>query len=117
MLLFMDPEKGTAVSTESVMPRFAQLFPKAQIIGRLPRAPKQVSTADEEGDTYISPLDIAPHSKFSRAVHEIAEATCQAMNLRPPLPMPRAGLWHRLFGNRMTRRPADVIKRPAIVNE
>lgn len=117
LLLFMDPENGASVSTDAIMPRFAQHFPKAQILGRLPRAPKQVSLADEEVDAYISPLDVAPYSKFTRAVYQLAEDTCQALGVTPPLPMPRLKLWQRMWGEQMTRQPADILKRPAVLND
>lgn len=117
LLVFMDPEKGAAVTTDAVMPRFAQLFPKARIVGRLPRAPKQVSAADEESDAYISPLDVAPHSTFSRATHQITEAICHAVGLHPPLPVPKPTIWQRLWGDRVTRQTAEILQRPTVLNE
>lgn len=104
-LLYMEPERGVTVSIESVVPLFAQTWPRARTIGVLPRAPRQVSMADEEGDRYLSPLDVAPHSKFSRAVHHVVESLCQQTGLRPPLPMPKSSLWQRLRGEQITILP------------
>ncbi len=64
LLLYMEPEKGVTVAIDTVAPLFAQTWPRAQAIGVLPRAPRQVSMADEEGDRYLSPLDVAPHSQL-----------------------------------------------------
>ena len=92
LLLYMQPEKGVTVSVDRVAPLFSQTWPKARTLGLLPRAPRQVSTADEEGDRYLSPLDVAPHSTFSRAVHHIVQSLCDQAGLRTPLPMPSANL-------------------------
>ncbi|HMO56342.1 MAG TPA: AAA family ATPase [Roseiflexaceae bacterium] len=100
MLLYMEPEHGAAVTVDQIAPLFARHFPQVRTLGRLPRAPRQVSAADEEGDRYISPLDLAPHSSFSRAVHQIVDRLCREVDLAPPQPMPRFSLLQRLQGDR-----------------
>jgi hypothetical protein len=61
--------------------------------------------ADEEGDRYLSPLDVAPHSAFSRAVHHIVQRLCDQTGLKPALPMPKSSLWQRLRGEKVTLVP------------
>lgn len=100
LLLFMEPEKGVTVPVSAVAPLFARQFPRARTIGTLPRAPRQVSLADEAGDCYLSPLDIAPHSALARAVHRTVDTLCQIVGLQPPQPMPRSSLWQQLRGER-----------------
>jgi hypothetical protein len=98
MLLYMEPERGVTVKVPQVAPLFAAQFPRAHTLGLLPRAPHQVSLAVEEGDRYLSPLDVAPHSAFSRAVHQLVDQLCRQVGLQPPAPMPRSSLWQRLRG-------------------
>ena len=83
----------------------ADLAESAKALGILPRAPRQVSMADEEGDRYLSPLDVAPHSKFSRAVHHMVQALCDQTGLRPALPMPKSSFWQQLRGEKITIAP------------
>lgn len=101
LLLFMDPERGVTATVDQVAPLFARHFPRARALGRLPRAPRQVSIADEEGDRYLSPLDVAPHSRLSRSAHLLVDRLCAEVGLRPPRPMPRSSLWQRLRGERI----------------
>jgi Mrp family chromosome partitioning ATPase len=100
-LLYMEPEKGVTVTVDRVAPLFSQTWPKAHALGILPRAPRQVSMADEEGDRYLSPLDVAPHSKFSRAVHHMVDALCAQTGLRAPVPMAKSSLWQQLRGEKI----------------
>src|SRR5437764_13823777 len=102
----MEPEKGVTVSLDRVSPLFAQTWPQARTMGVLPRAPRQVSMADEEGDRYLSPLDVAPHSTFSRTVHHLVEGLCQQTGLRPPQPMPKSTLLQRWRGEKLVMIPA-----------
>ncbi len=108
LLLYMEPERGVTVPIERVAPLFAQTWPRAHTLGVLPRAPRQVSMADEEGDRYLSPLDVAPHSAFSRAVHQIVQRLCDQTGLTPALPMPKSSLWQRLRGEKIAMVPATV---------
>ncbi|HEY0739335.1 MAG TPA: AAA family ATPase [Herpetosiphonaceae bacterium] len=107
-LLMMEPERSVIVGVDDVAPRFGELFPKTRILGTMPRAAKQVSIADEDQDRYISPLDVMPHSPFSRAVHELVEVLCQELGLNPRKPMPKSSLWHRLRGNRPVLTPSGT---------
>jgi MinD-like ATPase involved in chromosome partitioning or flagellar assembly len=116
LLLFMEPEAASAVSVQQVMPRMTQLFPKAQVLGVLPRA-KEVSEADEYPDAYLSPLDLAPYGRFSRAVHQLVEKTCQLTGITPPLPMPSTSRWQRWRGEQIRRQPADILARPAVLHD
>jgi MinD-like ATPase involved in chromosome partitioning or flagellar assembly len=100
LLLFMDPERGVTATVDQIAPLFARHFPSARALGRLPRAPRQVSVADEEGDRYVSPLDVAPHSRLSRSAHELVDRLCATVGIQPPRPMPRSSLWQRLRGER-----------------
>jgi MinD-like ATPase involved in chromosome partitioning or flagellar assembly len=104
-LLYMEPEKGVTVSIDRVAPLFAQTWPRAKAIGVLPRAPRQVSMADEEGDRYLSPLDVAPHSKFTRAVYHVVQSLCDHTGLAPAQPMPKSSLWQQLRGEKLTMVP------------
>jgi cellulose biosynthesis protein BcsQ len=104
-LLYMEPEKGITVAVNRVAPLFAQTWPQSRTIGILPRAPRQVSMADEEGDRYLSPLDVAPHSKFTRAVHHVVQSLCDQTGLRPPLPMPKSSLWQQFRGEKIALVP------------
>jgi MinD-like ATPase involved in chromosome partitioning or flagellar assembly len=116
LLVLMEPERGVAVTIEQVAPRFTQLFPAAQLAGRLPREPFLVSRADEEGDAYISPLDLQPWGRFSLAAHAVADQVAQLTGITPPLPLPRPSLWQRVWGGRRTRSAADVLQRPAVLS-
>lgn len=116
VLVFMEPERGVAVTVDQVAPRFTQLFPQTRLAGRLPREPFLVSRADEEGDTYISPLDLQPYGKFALATHTIADSIAQLTGMQPPLPLPRGAWWQRLLGSRRTRSTAEVLHRPAVVS-
>lgn len=107
-LLYMDPEQGVTVSIDRVAPLFAQAWPRAKPIGVLPRAPRQVSMADEEGERYLSPLDVAPHSKFTRAVHHIVQALCDQTGLTPALPMPKSSFWQQLRGEKIALVPTTL---------
>jgi len=107
-LLYMEPEKGVTVAVDRVAPLFAHTWPRARTIGLLPRAPRQVSMADEEGDQYLSPLDIAPHSTFTRSVHQIVQRLCDQTGLKPPLPLPKSSLWQQLRGEKIVMAPTAV---------
>lgn len=107
-LLYMEPEKGVTVAIDRVAPLFAQTWPRAKAIGVLPRAPRQVSMADEEGDRYLSPLDVAPHSKFTRAVHHIVQTLCHQTGLAPSLPMPKSSLWQQFRGEKIAMAPTGM---------
>jgi hypothetical protein len=101
LLLYMEPEKGVTISVDHVAPLFAQTWPRTGVLGVLSRAPRQVSMADEEGDRYLSPLDVAPHSTFTRAVHHIVQSLCDQTGLTPALPMPKTSLWQRFRGEKI----------------
>ncbi len=108
LLLYMEPEKGVTIAVDRVAPLFAQTWPRARALGVLPRAPRQVSMADEEGDHYFSPLDVAPHSAFTRAVHHVVQSLCEQTGLRPALPIPRSSLWQRLRGEKIAMVPTAI---------
>ncbi len=110
LLLFMEPEHGVTVTLDTIEPLFTRHFPNARGLGRLPRAPRQVSAADEERDRYISALDIARHSRFSRAAHMLAEQLCRTIGVVPPLPLPRSSLLDRMRGDR------TLVARPAVAS-
>ncbi len=113
-LLYMEPERGVTVSVDQVAPLFAQNFPRTHVLGVLPRAPRVVSIADEDGDRYISPLDVAPHSSFSRAVHGVVDALCHTLELATPLPMPRSSWWQRLRGEQIAlQQPQLALPQPS----
>jgi len=65
--------------------------------------------ADEEGDRYLSPLDVAPHSKFTRAVHHIVQNLCEQTGLTPWRPMPKSSLWQQFRGEKIVMMPAAGI--------
>jgi cellulose biosynthesis protein BcsQ len=100
-LLFMDPERGAAATVKQVQPLFARHFPHTRPLGRLPRCPQQVSAADEQGDRYISPFDLAPHGRLACSAHQLVNQLCAEVGLRPPHAMPRSSLWQRLRGNQL----------------
>ncbi len=81
VLLFMEPEKGMVVGIDDIAPIFAQEFPGIRTIGRLPRAPRQVSVAIET-NTYASPLLVDPNSAFTRAAHTMVETLAGEVGLR-----------------------------------
>ena len=70
--------------------------------------------ADEEGDRYLSPLDVAPHSKFTRAVHHIVHSLCDQTGLKPAQPMPKSSLWQQLRGEKIAMLPTVM---PAVGGE
>jgi cellulose biosynthesis protein BcsQ len=107
-LLYMEPEKGVTITTDRVAPLFAQSWPKSRTLGIVPRAPRQVSIADEESDRYLSPLDVAPHSTFSRAVHHMVQTFCEQTGLRPPRPMPKSTFWQQLRGEKVAVVPGAM---------
>jgi len=108
LLLYMEPEKGVTVAIDRVAPLFARTWPRVRAIGVLPRAPWQVSMADEEGDRYLSPLDVAPHSKFTRAVHHIVQGLCDQTGLSPRQPLPRSSLWQQFRGEKIVMAPTAI---------
>ncbi|GIV96992.1 MAG: chromosome partitioning protein [Herpetosiphonaceae bacterium] len=96
-LVYMEPEKGVKISVDDIRPLFQRHFPAALELGVLPRAPRQIGEADEEGDRYVCPLDLYPHSALSTAVHQIVDDLCKTARLNPPQPMPRSSAWQRLL--------------------
>lgn len=100
LLLLMAPEKGVTVTVQQIAPLISQRWPKARIIGTLPRDPRLVSVADEDTDCYASPLLVGPHTPFSRAVHDIVDGVCATVGVRPPQPKPASTLIQRLFSGR-----------------
>ncbi|MGB9754890.1 ParA family protein [Roseiflexus castenholzii] len=90
LVIMMEPERGSVVKTDQVAPLIQQSFPRAHIIGRLPRAARLVSATNEYADHYVSPLDVDPGSPFTRAAHEITDAFARTVGLQLSLPMPRA---------------------------
>lgn len=110
LMLYMEPEQGVTVTIDQVAPLFTRHFPAVRSLGRLPRAPHQVSIADEEGDRYIAPLDVAPHSKFTRAAHLIVDQLCKQVGLHPPYPMPKSSWIQRLRGERIVLRPQELAR-------
>lgn len=96
-LIFSEPERGVKVTIKDILPLFAQRYPDARVLGRIPRDPKVVSAADEQ-ERYISPFDLAPTSALSVTMHEMVQSLCEQIKLTPPLPMPRVPMRNRLLG-------------------
>ncbi len=117
LMLFMEPEKGIPVDAKSIMPKFAQQFPTSKTLGIMPRSPKQVAIADEEGDQYISPLDVSQWSPFSRAVYDLVDNVCQLTGIKAPLAKPSANIFQRMFASRRYRHASDLAQRPVVVNQ
>ncbi len=97
LLVLMEPERGVTVGLRHVAPLFSQHWPKARIVGTLPRDPHLVSLANEEADRYVSPLDVGRFRPFSLAVHDLVDTICTVIGLTPPQPRPTASLFRRLF--------------------
>ncbi len=117
LMLFMEPEQGVPVNARSIMPRFAQQFPACKPVGIMPRSARQVAIADEEGDHYISPLDVAQWSPFSRAIYDLVDGVCQLTGIQSPLAKPTANLLQRIFGSRRYRHASELAQRPIVINE
>ena len=105
MLILMEPERGVTVGLRQVAPLFARHWPRARVIGTLPRDPYLVSLANEESDRYVSPLDVGRFRPFSLAVHNIVEEMCRIIGLPLPQPKPSVSLFRRWFPG----RPALVV--------
>ncbi len=99
-LLMMAPETGVDVSVEKVSEQFLAAYPRVRILGQLPRAARLIARADEP-DQYVCPFDIAPHSRFTRAVYTMAERLCEQLAITAPRQLPRSSLWQRLRGERL----------------
>ncbi|MFQ3630798.1 AAA family ATPase [Roseiflexus sp.] len=97
MLILMEPERGVTVGLRQVAPLFTEHWPKARVIGVLPRDPHLVSLANEEADRYVSPLDVGRFRPFSLAVHSIVEEMCHIIGLPLPQPKPTVSLFRRWF--------------------
>lgn len=97
MLILMEPERGVTIGLRQVAPLFAEHWPKARVIGTLPRDPHLVSLANEEADRYVSPLDVGRFRPFSLAVHTIVEEMCRITGLPLPQPKPTVSLFRRWF--------------------
>ncbi len=97
MLILMEPERGVTIGLRQVAPLFAEHWPKARVIGTLPRDPHLVSLANEEADRYVSPLDAGRFRPFSLAVHTIVEEMCRITGLPLPQPKPTVSLFRRWF--------------------
>jgi hypothetical protein len=108
MLLFMQPERGVVASVGDVASLFSRRYPQVAALGTLPRAPRLASMADEH-DGYISMLDLGPHSRFSQAVHQVADTLCARLGLTPPLALPRISPWRRLAASLQGDRPTASI--------
>ncbi len=104
VLLFMEPEKGMVVGIDDIAPIFAQEFPGIRSIGRLPRAPRQVSMAIET-NAYASPLLVDPNSAFTRAAHMIVETLAVDLGLRLSAGPTHGSFLKRLFRKTPTARP------------
>lgn len=111
-LLFMEPERGVTATVREVAALFTRRYPQVASLGTLPRAPRLASLADEH-DSYISMLDIGPHSPFTGAVHQVVDTLCSRLGLAPALPMPRSSLWARLNA-RLRGEAAVATHSPAI---
>ncbi len=111
-LLFMEPERGVTASVSEVAALFARRYPQVGSLGTLPRSPRLASLADEH-DSYISMLDIGPHSAFTTAVHRVTDTLCARLGLAPRLPMPRSSLLARL-GARLRGDRAFVVPQPVV---
>ncbi len=96
VLLFMEPEKGMVVGIDEIVPVFAQEFPGLRSIGRLPRAPRQVSVALETHH-YTSPLLVDSNSPFTRAAYTIVDTLAEITGLRLCSPDIRTSFLDRLF--------------------
>lgn len=113
-LLMMEPERDVVVGVDDVAPRFQELFPRTRILGTMPRAARQISIADESQDRYLSPLDVMPHSRYSRAVYELVEVLCHELGLTPRFPMPKSTWWQKLRGNQPVLTPATRASRQSV---
>ncbi|GAB4125145.1 MAG: AAA family ATPase [Roseiflexaceae bacterium] len=94
LLVGMEPERGSVVSLQDVLPLFANEAPHTRVIGTLARDPRVVSAADSDESGYRSPLSIAPYSRFSYSIHTIVERLANEIGLRLPYPAPRRSLLH-----------------------
>ncbi|MGB9751224.1 AAA family ATPase [Roseiflexus castenholzii] len=97
LLILMEPERGVTIGLRQVAPLFNEHWPKARIIGTLPRDPHLVSLANEEADRYVSPLDVGKFRPFSLAVHAIVDEMCRVIGLPLPQPKPTVSLFRRWF--------------------
>jgi cellulose biosynthesis protein BcsQ len=102
-LLFVEPERGVIATVRDVEAMLARRYPQVQRLGVIPRTPRLASLADEQ-ENYVSMLEIGPHSRFSRAVHEVADTLCIQLGITPPLPQPRSSIWARLQAQLSGRR-------------
>lgn len=100
LLVGMEPEKGVIASLQEALPMFAREAPQATLLGTLLRDPKIVSTADADEQGYLSPLMVAPHSKFAGSVHSIVDTLASAVSLPLPHPRPRSSLFQRMLNSR-----------------
>jgi hypothetical protein len=116
-LLYIDPERGVTVEVKDIAPLFAQNWPAARPLGVLPRAARQISIAKEAGDQYVSPLAVAPHSRYSRAIHHAVDALASLTGLRLPQPMPKSSLWQRWRGEKIATLPAPTPPSALLVEE
>ena len=95
LLALIEPERGSTVTPEQVAPLLHQQFPAIRIIGRLPRAVRQISTADEYIERYVSPIDVDPGGRLAQATHQMVERLCLTIGLNPPVSLPRSPWWAR----------------------
>ena len=101
-LVFVEPEKG-AVSLKD-LPAIRQLaeqnFGAVSQLGLLPRDARALSSAAQlliERGTYVSPLDIAPHSRLARATWQLTDALALMINTSLEASAPRSSWFQRTF--------------------
>lgn len=111
-LLFMEPERGVTVRVADVRALFTRRYPQVQALGALPRDPRLASRADEH-DGYVAMLDLGPHSSFAIASHQVVDALCTRLSLRPQLPLPKVGLFQRLNARFRPDHSSIVSNQPA----
>lgn len=99
LLVLIEPEKDYDARVADIAPLFGRKFPNAKILGTMPRDPQLISSVSE-AEQYVSALQVGPHRRLTRELHNMADALCQVLTISPTLPKPQATAWERLFKSR-----------------
>lgn len=106
------PERGSVAGAflRDITANAQRAFPGIHVVAQIPRDPKLLSLVSEAEGPYRSPLELAPNSAYTRAIHQIFDTLCTELGMAPLEPMPKPSWFARLFHrNRQVTLPAPSL--------
>lgn len=95
MVVCIEPERGSYLTLDRLIPTIQTHWPHVPILGTIPRAPSLVTYVAAQ-PSYQSAVASYPAHPFSRAFHAIAEQIAAITGITLPRPAPRTSWWERL---------------------